>query len=143
MNSTFCGVNAAETSFTALPFLYNCFSFVLILKISPVFTSYSSSKTASPSASLTTLPSASFLITQFFRSKPIPPVTPTVVKKIGAIPLVPAITGAMLMKGTYSLALTPVHNATLFTPDILEEPTPIVPFSATNITLLSACFSFN
>ena len=41
-----------------------------------------------------------FLVTQFFKSIPIPPVTPTVVKKIGAIPFVPAITGAMLMNGT-------------------------------------------
>jgi hypothetical protein len=32
------------------------------------------------------------------------------------------------MKGTYGLAFLPVQRATLFTPDILDEPTPIVPF---------------
>ena len=37
----------------------------------------------------------------------------------------------------------PVHNATLLTPDILDDPTPIVPFSATSITLLFGCFSCN
>ena len=66
-----------------------------------------------------------------------PPVTLTVVKKIGDIPFVPATIGAMLTNGIYLLDGTPVQRATLFTPDILEEPTPIVPFSATNITLLS------
>ena len=70
-----------------------------------------------------------------------PPVTPTVVKKIGEIPFVPATIGALLMKGTYGLAFFPVHNATLFTPDIREDPTPIVPFSAINITRLPG-FSF-
>ena len=104
--------------------------------------SYFCSKTGSPSSSKIVFPSASFLATQFFKSIPIPPVTPTVVKKIGAIPLVPAITGAILIKGTYGLDGTPVHKATLFTPDIREEPTPIVPFSAINITRLLGCCSF-
>jgi hypothetical protein len=36
--------------------------------------------------------------------------------------------GAILMNGTYGLAFLPVQRATLFTPDILDEPTPIVPF---------------
>ena len=68
-----------------------------------------------------------------------PPVTPTVVKKMGEMPLVPATTGAMLMNGTYWLACLPIQSATLFTPDIREEPTPMVPFSATSITRLSGC----
>ena len=74
---------------------------------------------------------------QFLKSIPIPPVTSTVVKNIGEIPFVPATIGAILTNGTYGLPGLPVHNATLFTPDILEEPTPIVPFSAINIILLS------
>ena len=69
-----------------------------------------------------------------------PPVTSTVVKKIGEIPLVPATTGAMLMNGTYGLACLPAHRATLLTPDIREEPTPMVPFSAISITLAFGCF---
>ena len=68
-----------------------------------------------------------------------PPVTPTVVRKIGDIPLVPATTGAMLTNGTYALAFLPVQSAKLLTPDILDEPTPIVPFSAISITRLSVC----
>ena len=46
------------------------------------------------------LPWSSSFLTQFFKSIPIPPVTPTVVKKIGEMPLVPAMIGAILMKGT-------------------------------------------
>ena len=110
---------------------------MLIVSTVPVATEYSSFKIGSPSSSRIVFPSASFCTTQFFRSNPIPPVTPTVVKKIGAIPLVPAITGAMLIKGTYGLEEIPVHKATLLTPDILEDPTPIVPFSAISITRLS------
>ena len=68
-----------------------------------------------------------------------PPVTPTVVKKIGEIPFVPATIGAIFTNGTYGLACLPVQSATLFTPDIREEPTPIVPFSAISITLASGC----
>ena len=68
-----------------------------------------------------------------------PPVTSTVVRKIGEIPFVPATIGAILTKGTYGLPGFPVHNATLLTPDILDEPTPMVPFSAINIILLSGC----
>ena len=89
------------------------------------------------------LPSSSSFLTQFFKSTPIPPVTPTVTKKIGEIPFVPATTGAKFTNGTYGLACLPVHNATLFTPDIRDEPTPIVPFSAINITRLSGCCSFS
>ncbi|MNR31377.1 hypothetical protein D3C85_1488850 [compost metagenome] len=90
-----------------------------------------------------TLPSASNFFTQFLRSKPIPPVTSTVVRKIGEIPFVPATIGAILINGTYGLAFLPVQSATLFTPDILDDPTPIVPFSAINITLASGCFACN
>ena len=66
-----------------------------------------------------------------------PPVTSTVVKKIGEIPFVPATIGAIITKGIYGLAGLPVHKATLLTPDILEDPTPIVPVSAINNTLVS------
>ena len=70
-----------------------------------------------------------------------PPVTPTVVRKIGEIPLVPATTGAKFTKGTYGLACWPAHSATLLTPDMRDEPTPIVPFSAISITFaLGCCF---
>ena len=88
---------------------------------------------------MTTFPSASVFLTQFFKSTPMPPVTPTVVKKMGEMPLVPATTGAMLMKGTYGLACLPIHRATLFTPDIRDDPTPMVPFSATSMTRLPGC----
>ncbi len=37
------------------------------------------------------------------------------------------------------LACLPVHSATLFTPDIREEPTPMVPFSAISMTRASGC----
>ena len=46
---------------------------------------------------------------------PIPPVTSTVVEKIGEIPFVPPTMGAILTNGTYELAFFPIHNATLFT----------------------------
>ncbi len=72
-----------------------------------------------------------------------PPVTPTVVWKIGEMPLVPATIGAMLMKGTYLLACLPVQSATLLMPDMRDEPTPMVPFSAISITCLSGCCSFS
>ena len=65
-----------------------------------------------------------------------PPVTLTVVRKIGEMPLVPATIGKMLTKGTYWLACLPVQRATLLTPDMREEPTPMVPFSAMSMTLL-------
>ena len=84
-------------------------------------------------------PFSSFFFFQFFKSIPIPPVTSTVVRKIGEIPLVPATIGAIFTNGTYSLAGFPIHSATLFTPDILDDPTPIVPFSAIIIILLSGC----
>ena len=86
------------------------------------------------------MPLLSFFLTQFLRSRPIPPVTSTVVRKIGDIPFVPATTGAILINGTYGLACLPIHNETLFIPDILDEPTPIVPFSASNMTILSGWF---
>ena len=66
-----------------------------------------------------------------------PPVTSTVVKKMGEMPFVPATTGAMLMNGTKGLACRPIHSATLFTPDMRDDPTPMVPFSATSMTRLS------
>ena len=115
---------------------------MFIVRTVPVLTEYNSSKIGSPSESVTVFPCSSFFFTQFFRSSPIPPVTPTVVRKIGEIPLVPAIIGAIFMNGTKELACLPIHRATLFTPDILDDPTPIVPFSAISIIVLSGCFSF-
>ena len=141
MNSTFCGVNADEMSASSSSPLNSFLALVSIVSTVPVATEYASSNTGSPFSSVIVLPSASTFLTQFLRSRPIPPVTSTVVRKIGAIPLVPATTGAMLMNGTYGLACSPAQSATLFTPDIREEPTPIVPFSAISITLaLGCCF---
>ena len=88
-------------------------------------------------------PASSFFFFQFFKSKPIPPVTPTVVRKIGDTPLVPAITGAIFINGMYLLAFFPIQRATLLTPDILDEPTPMVPFSAISMTRLSGCLACN
>ena len=114
---------------------------VFILKTVPVSTEYFCSSTGLSSLLIIGFPSESSFLTQFFKSIPIPPVTPTVVKKIGETPFVPATIGALLTKGTYGLACLPVKRATLLTPDIREEPTPIVPFSAINITRLSGfCF---
>ena len=83
--------------------LSNFFFFVLIVKIVPVFTEYTSSNIGSPSESKIVFPCSSFFFFQFFKSIPIPPVTSTVVRKIGEIPFVPAIIGAMLTNGTYGL----------------------------------------
>ena len=141
MNSIFCGVNDEEISINSFASLYSFFVFVLIVSIVPVETEYICSKTGSPSSSSIRLPDESCLFFQFFKSNPIPPVTSTVVKNIGDTPFVPAITGAIFIKGIYSLAFLPIQRATLLTPDILEEPTPIVPFSAISITLLSGCFA--
>ena len=60
----------------------------------PVSTEYNCSKIGSPSLFKIIFPSESFFLTQFFKSIPIPPVTPTVVRKIGDIPFVPATIGA-------------------------------------------------
>ena len=143
MNSTFCGVRAGEISANSVSPSYNFFSLVLMVRTLPVSTEYACSKTGSPLASRMVFPSASSFLIQLFKSIPIPPVTLTVVRKIGEIPLVPATIGAKFTNGTYLLACLPVHNATLFTPDIRDEPTPIVPFSAINITRLSGCFSLS
>ena len=44
--------------------------------------------------------------------------------------------------GVGSSRMSGINNvATLLIPDILEDPTPIVPFSATSIMRLSGCFS--
>ena len=118
---------------------YIFLSSVFILKTVPVSTENFCSNIGFPSLLSIGLPSESNFFTQFFKSIPIPPVTPRAVWKIGEMPLVPATIGAMLTNGMYGLACFPVHNATLFTPDILEDPTPIVPFSAINMTCLSGC----
>ena len=105
----------------------------------PVSTENTCSCTGLPSLSEIKLPFSSCLCTQFFKSMPMPPVTPTVVKNIGEIPFVPATIGAKFTNGMYGLACLPVQRATLFTPDILDEPTPMVPFSATIMMRLSGC----
>ena len=48
-----------------------------------------------------------------------------------------AVTAALL------LACLPVQSATLLMPDMRDEPTPMVPFSAISITCLSGCCSFS
>ncbi|GIR49318.1 MAG: hypothetical protein CM15mP58_14150 [Burkholderiaceae bacterium] len=58
------------------------------------------------------------------------------VKNIGDIPFVPATIGAKLTNGIYGLACLPSIGNIIYS-DILEEPTPIVPFSATTIMRLS------
>ena len=70
-----------------------------MLRTVPVSTEYFCSRTGFPSLFIIGFPSGSNFFTQFFKSIPIPPVTPTVVKNIGEIPLVPATIGALLTKG--------------------------------------------
>ncbi|CAI8255591.1 MAG: Uncharacterised protein [SAR116 cluster bacterium] len=145
MNSSFCGLKDGDRS-TSSASPVSSYSFlvrVLIFRTVPVSTAYFCSSTGLPSLFRIGLPSPPVLRTQFFRSMPMPPVTPTVVWKIGEMPLVPATMGAILTNGTYLLACLPVHRATLFTPDIRDEPTPIVPFSATSMTCLPGCCSFS
>ena len=141
MNSIFCGVKADDISASSWSPLNNFCALVSIVNTVPVATEYNSFSTASPFSSTTVLPLASTFLTQFLRSRPIPPVTSTVVRKIGAIPFVPATIGAILIKGTYGLACLPVNSATLLTPDIRDEPTPIVPFSAISITFALGCLT--
>ena len=101
MNSTFCGVKAEETSASSSPSsLVSFLAFVSIFSTVPVSTEYFWSRTGLPSLLRIGLPFSSSFLTQFFRSRPMPPVTPTVVRKIGEMPLVPATIGAMLTKGT-------------------------------------------
>merc|ERR1712023_19549 len=57
-----------------------------------------------------------------------PPVTPTVVRKIGEIPLVPATTGAKFTKGTMGVGssrMSGVNNVALWTG---KQASPYVPF---------------
>ena len=72
-----------------------CF-FVLIVNTVPVSTLYLCSSTGLSSLLIIGFPSESSFFVQFLRSTPMPPVTPTVVKKIGEIPFVPATTGAKI-----------------------------------------------
>ena len=116
---------------------------MFIVRTVPVSIEYICSSTGSLFLSMIKFPLLSFFFLQFFKSIPIPPVTPTVVRKIGEMPFVPATIGAILINGTYSLACFPIHRATLLTPDILDEPTPIVPFSAISIIFFLGCFFFN
>ena len=102
MNSSFWGVRAEEMSASSVePSSLSSF-LVVVLMVStvPVSTEKTCSSTTSPSSSITGLPSSPIFLTQFFRSIPIPPVTPTVVRKMGEIPFVPPTIGAMLMNGT-------------------------------------------
>ena len=73
---------------------------MLIVRTVPVATEYTCSRVASPASSKTMFPCESSFFAQFFKSIPIPPVTPTVVRKMGEIPFVPAIIGAILINGT-------------------------------------------
>ena len=102
MNSIDCGEKAFETSASSsVPSSFRSFlAFVSMVRVVPVATEYFSSSTGLPSLLMMALPSESTFLTQFLRSTPMPPVTPTVVWKIGEIPLVPATIGAMLTNGT-------------------------------------------
>ena len=93
-------MNDLEISINSLSPLYNFLVFVLIVKTVPVATEYTCSKIGSPFSSRTNSPFASVFLTQFFKSIPIPPVTSTVVRKIGEIPFVPPTIGAKFTKGT-------------------------------------------
>ncbi|MNI34674.1 hypothetical protein D3C73_886720 [compost metagenome] len=74
--------------------------FASIFRTVPVSTEYFCSRIGLPSLLRIGLPFSSSFLTQFFRLMPIPPVTSTVVAKIGEMPLVPATIGAKLTKGT-------------------------------------------
>ena len=143
MNSIFCAVkdDARSTSSSSPESLNNFFFFTSIFRSVPESTEYFCSSIGVSSLFRIGFPFWSTFLTQFLRSTPIPPVTPTVVRKIGETPFVPATIGAEFTNGTYGLDCFPVHKATLLIPDILEDPTPIVPFSATSIMRLSGCFS--
>ena len=102
MNSIFCGVKEDDTSTNASlsSSLDKVFVFVLIVRTVPVSTEYFCSRIGLPSLFKIGLPFSSSFFTQFFRSRPIPPVTPTVVWKIGEMPFVPATIGAIFTNGT-------------------------------------------
>ena len=95
MNSIFWGVKAAATSTSSLPASSVSFLFLTsIFSTVPVATEKASSSTGLPSLLRIALPSGPVILTQFLRLRPMPPVTSTVVAKIGEMPLVPATTGA-------------------------------------------------
>ena len=102
MNSSFCGVKdeATSTSSSSPASSYSLWSRVLMVSTVPVSTEYFCSRTGFSSLFRIGFPSASSFFTQFFRSIPMPPVTPTVVRKIGEMPLVPATIGATFTNGT-------------------------------------------
>ncbi|GIR27049.1 MAG: hypothetical protein CM15mP41_2350 [Flammeovirgaceae bacterium] len=56
------------------------------------------------------------------------------------MPFVPPTIGAILINGTYLLAFSPIHRATLFTPDILENQHPLYLFATNNIFYLGIYF---
>jgi hypothetical protein len=96
-------VKDLEISINSLSPLYNFLVFVLIVKTVPVATEYTCSNTVSPFSSRTSSPLVSVFLTQFFKSIPIPPVTSTVVRKIGEIPFVPPTIGALFTNGIYAI----------------------------------------
>ena len=106
MNSSFCGEKEEDISTSSLsPVSSYSFCFlVLMVNTVPVSTLYLCSSTGFSSLLIIGFPSVSSFLVQFFRSTPIPPVTPTVVRKIGDIPFVPATIGAIFTNGTYGLA---------------------------------------
>ena len=102
MNSCFWGENEDDKSTNSFSpdSSKSFFFFVFIFNTVPVSTLYFCSRTGLSSLFIIGLPSESSFFTQFFRSTPIPPVTPTVVRNIGEIPFVPATIGAIFTNGT-------------------------------------------
>ena len=85
IKSFFSGENEELTSTSCSPVssLINFIFFVLMVRGVPVSTEYFCSNTGLSSLLKICFPSASSLLTQFFKSIPMPPVTPTVVRNIG------------------------------------------------------------
>jgi hypothetical protein len=96
----------------------------LIVNTVPVATEYASSRTTSHFRYELGFRFHPLLSPSFEGLKPIPPVTSTVVKKIEKFR---SYNRAIFIKEHKGLLFLPVHSATLLTPDILDEPTPIVP----------------
>ena len=89
-----------STSSSSPDALSNFFFFTSIFRSVPESTEYLCSSIGVSSLLSIGCPFWSIFLTQFFKSTPIPPVTPTVVRKIGETPFVPATIGAELTKGT-------------------------------------------
>ncbi|MNS97064.1 hypothetical protein D3C86_1397330 [compost metagenome] len=95
MNSIFWGVKEEARSTSSVPVSSRSLRFLAsILRTVPVSTEYFCSRIGLPSLLRIGLPSSPSFFTQFLRLMPMPPVTSTVVAKIGEMPLVPATMGA-------------------------------------------------